>query len=227
MAFVACSGATVDAVLNGGEAEGAWGEPSQINALSEHTEVVTVTIGGNDIGFKAFATACATPLSSCDSSTTIYGTTVSNIHNILPGLLSDMLTEIANRTDHAHVYVIGYPYATPSSGLDSLPTQCSYLNGADSLAARAIVTNLNEEIDDAVTEFTNTFSDSEFEYIDPNSSVDGSFDGHDLCQDLDSYFHNVAPNDVFGNGYQAKIFHPNVTGQYEYYQIVKGVVEQN
>lgn len=232
MAFVACSGATIDTVLNGGEAEGAWGEPSQVNALSEHTEVVTVTIGGNDIGFKAFATACAAPLSSCDSSTTIYSTTMSDVHNVLPGLLSDMFTKIANKTDHAHVYVIGYPYATPSSGLDSLPIQCSYLNssvedGADSLAARAIVTNLNEEIDDAVTEFTNTLSDSEFEYIDPNSSVDGSFDGHDLCQDLDSYFHNVAPNDVFGNGYQAKIFHPNVTGQYEYYQIVKGVIEQN
>jgi lysophospholipase L1-like esterase len=230
--FVACSGATTANVLYGGTSDGAWNELPQVDALSQDTEVVTITIGGNDIGFGAFATACAAPSSECDSSTTIYSTTMYNIHNVLPGSLEDVLTEIADRTLHAKVYVIGYSYITPSSGLSSLPIQCSYLSssagdGADSLAAREVVTELNGEIGDAVSGFTNTLSGTEFEYIDPNASVDGSFDGHDLCQGLDSYFHNVAPNDVFGNGYRQKIFHPNVSGQYEYYKIVKGVMEQS
>ncbi|WP_160148850.1 SGNH/GDSL hydrolase family protein [Amycolatopsis alkalitolerans] len=233
--FVACSGATTNDVLGTTEADdpaGKWNEPAQVDALSDDTKVVTITIGGNDIGFSDFATACAAPSSECDSSTSIYSTTMYKIHNVLPGHLADVLTEIADRTSNAKVYVIGYPYVTPSSGLDSLPVQCSYLSssagdGADSLAARDVVTELNGEIHDAVTGFTNTLSDTEFTYIDPNASVDGSFDGHDLCQGLDSYFHNVAPNDVFGNGYREKIFHPNIDGQYEYYQIVNGVITLN
>ena len=223
--LVACSGASTANVLHGGISDGAWNESPQVDALSDDTGVVTITIGGNDIGFGTFATACAAPDSRCDSSTTIYSTTMYNIHNVLPGSLEDVLTEIAGRTAHAKVYVIGYPYITPASGLSSLPIQCSYLSssagdGADSLAARDVVTELNGEISNAVTGFTNTFSGTTFEYIDPNASIDGSFDGRDLCQGLDSYFHNVAPNDVFGNGYRQKIFHPNVNGQYEYYQIV-------
>lgn len=45
--FVACSGATISDVLYSGQ----WNEPPQIEALSADTAVVTLTIGGNDVGF--------------------------------------------------------------------------------------------------------------------------------------------------------------------------------
>lgn len=230
--FVACSGATTENVLYGGTTVGAWNESPQVDALSVDTKVVTITIGGNDIGFGDFAIACVVPNGECDSSTTIYDTTMAKIHNVLPGSLVDVLTEIASRTTDAKVYVIGYPYITPSSGLDSLPIQCSYLSstagdGRDSLAARDVVSELNTVIGNAVSGFTNSINDTTFTYIDPNASIDGSFDGHDLCQGLDTYFHNVSPDDVFGIGYRQKIFHPNINGQYEYFQIVSGVIGLN
>lgn len=80
---------------------------------------------------------------------------------------------------------------------------------------------------DTVNDFVNTVSSTAFTFIDPNNSVDGTFDGHDVCQGENSYFYNVTPNDVLGNGYRAKLFHPNVYGQHEYYNIVMGEIEAN
>lgn len=228
--FVACSGATTGDVLYGGIGEGNWNEGSQVDALSVDTEIVTITIGGNDIGFKDFATQCG--LGSCDSTMAIYSTTMAMIHNELPAKLEDVLNEISIRTDTAKVFVVGYPYVTPDPGGNGLPYQCSYLDsangpGLDSLAARDIVAELNDTINDAVAGFVNTSSSASFVFIDPNSSLGGTFDGHDICQGTDSYFHNVTPNDYFGNGYREKIFHPNVDGQHEYYEIVKDAIETN
>lgn len=226
--FVACSGATTANVLHGGSSRGAWNEPPQVDALSADTEVVTITIGGNDIGFKEFATECG--FGDCDSSTVIYATTLGKIHNELPGKLEEVLNSIASKTDDAEVFVIGYPYTTPGSNLTSLPYQCNYLDsssgqGLDSLAARDVTGALNGEIKDAVDGFVNTTSDSVFTFVDPNLSVDGTFDGHDVCQGVDSYFYNITPNDVIGNGYIERIFHPNINGQYEYYNIAKGEID--
>lgn len=228
MNFVACSGATTEDVLYGDEEEGNWGEGPQVDALSEDTEIVTITMGGNDIGFKAFATECG--IDDCDSTTDIYSTTLGRIENELPDKVEDVLDAIASRTDDAHVFVVGYPYVTPGSDLSSLPIQCTYLNsseglGEDSLAARDVVRELNEALDAAVTSFDNTHSSSVFTFIDPNASIDGTFDGHDVCQGIDTFFHNITVNDWIGNGYRARILHPNIDGQYEYYSIVSGEVE--
>jgi len=230
---VACSGATTNDVLGVTEADnptGIWNEPAQVDALSDETQVVTITIGGNDIGFSDFATACV--VGDCDSSTNIYTNTMASIDGDLPSKIDGVLEAISERTDHADVYVIGYPYITPDTSLDSLPVQCSYLDsssgsGQDSVAARAVVTELNGVLGDAVNDFVNTASSTAFTFIDPNNSVDGTFDGHDVCQGEDSYFYNVTPNDVLGNGYRAKLFHPNVYGQHEYYNIVMGEIEAN
>lgn len=53
---VSCGGATSDHVLNG------WNElPPQVAALTQDTRLVTVTIGGNDVGYVAglFAGSCS------------------------------------------------------------------------------------------------------------------------------------------------------------------------
>ena len=52
--FVACSGATTTSLMS-----------SQIQAVNASTNVVTVTIGGNDIGFSSLILQCT--LGSCSS----------------------------------------------------------------------------------------------------------------------------------------------------------------
>jgi lysophospholipase L1-like esterase len=51
LTFVACSGATTGDVL-----------ANQVPSLNASTNVVTITIGGNDAGFSSVITACAAPL---------------------------------------------------------------------------------------------------------------------------------------------------------------------
>jgi flagellar hook assembly protein FlgD/lysophospholipase L1-like esterase len=56
--FAACSGAVVKDLLASNPDND--GEPAQISHLSEFTDLVTLTIGGNDIGFRDIAAVCVT-----------------------------------------------------------------------------------------------------------------------------------------------------------------------
>jgi lysophospholipase L1-like esterase len=94
-AFVACSGAKTTDVIN-----------NQVSSLSASTNIVTITIGGNDAGFSSVITRCALPLVSCSSDIT---TANNYIRNSLPGALNAVYTQIRTRAPNARVVVLGYP----------------------------------------------------------------------------------------------------------------------
>jgi lysophospholipase L1-like esterase len=55
--FVACAGATTSDVIN-----------SQVSSLSASTTLVSITIGGNDVGFSTVMATCVlAPTSTCES----------------------------------------------------------------------------------------------------------------------------------------------------------------
>jgi lysophospholipase L1-like esterase len=95
LTFVACSGAKTTDVIN-----------NQVSSLSASTNVVTITIGGNDAGFSSVITSCAYPLVSCNSDIT---TAQNYINNSLPGALNAVYTQIRTRAPNARVVVLGYP----------------------------------------------------------------------------------------------------------------------
>jgi lysophospholipase L1-like esterase len=95
LTFVACSGAKTGDVL-----------ANQVQSLSTSTNVVTITIGGNDAGFSSVITACAAPLVSCNSNIT---NAQSYINNSLPGALNSVYSQIKSRAPNARVVVLGYP----------------------------------------------------------------------------------------------------------------------
>jgi lysophospholipase L1-like esterase len=95
LTFVACSGAkTTDVLAN------------QVQSLSTTTNIVTITIGGNDAGFSSVITSCAYPLVSCNSDIT---NAQNYINNSLPGALNAVYTQIKSRAPNARVVVLGYP----------------------------------------------------------------------------------------------------------------------
>jgi lysophospholipase L1-like esterase len=55
---VSCSGATTDDMTNSQNVSGG-SNPAQFNALKPSTKTVTITIGGNDIGFTQIGETCA------------------------------------------------------------------------------------------------------------------------------------------------------------------------
>ena len=155
LAFEACSGATTEDLLD-----------DQIDALGKGTDLVTVTIGGNDIGWSDAVTACMIPVYDCTSD-------IERAENFakdeLPALLESVYTEIGSRSPDADVYVLGYPrlFAARNTcdafGLISVAEQERMNQGADVLAG---------VIEDAATSHG-------LDYLD----VRDEFDGHAVCDD--------------------------------------------
>ncbi|WP_290859452.1 SGNH/GDSL hydrolase family protein [Hamadaea sp.] len=93
---VACSGATTSTVAS-----------SQLSALSSTTTLVSITIGGNDMGFSTIMRTCA-----------LYGTTecVASVqaaedkaNSTLNGLLTTLYGKIRAKAPNAKVVVLSYP----------------------------------------------------------------------------------------------------------------------
>lgn len=194
-AFRACSGASSYDVK-----VGKHGEPGQLDSLNDDTDIVTITVGGNDINFGDFAMECGNPFGECTWGSQPFlnaiamlngGTVKSN----LDGLFSDIHTNAPN----AEVYIGGYPYITTTYG-------CYWLNDDEAETARDLVAALNLVIMDAVLDEPS----GQFHYVGPMAS--GSpFTGHELCTQ-DSYF-----NDVYlSTSNYVYTFHPNKDGQEAY-----------
>lgn len=93
LAFVACSGATTSSLMT-----------SQIGSVTSETDIVTVTIGGNDIGFADLIVQCT--LANC--STTLDSTRAS-LPSFLGPRLDTVYAAIKERAPSAQVVVLGYP----------------------------------------------------------------------------------------------------------------------
>jgi lysophospholipase L1-like esterase len=217
-AFVACSGATTNQVKSGGTTNGAWGEDSQVHFLSPDTDVVTITVGGNNIKFSEFANTCV--YGSCASSSSEYQeswdiltdlTRTDYLPSQLESLFSDMSSELWLNTT-VKVYVVGYPYLiTQASWEDRGVGICSDFDEDEASAAEALVLKLDSIISTAVTDF----DDSRFVYVDP-LATGSPFLGHELCRG-GSYFRGTEA----GLDDPVYVFHPNEDGQQAYAELIE------
>lgn len=135
--FVACGGVTSQQM------------GPQYLALSRFTDLVTVTIGGNDVGFADVVLACGT--GSDAQCTAAVDKAVASGNSVLPSRLDGVYSKIKQRAPRAEVVVLGYPRLVEPDGTCLTATKRAALNrGADSLnavisqaAARADVTYLD------------------------------------------------------------------------------------
>jgi lysophospholipase L1-like esterase len=122
-----CSGATTRNMAGAQAVTGGSNAP-QLDSLTASTDLVTVGIGGNDIGFGEIITTCAKL-----SSTNLVGAAcrdhyrragrdqlVERIKNTGPKLAA-VLKGIAERAPKARVLVVGYPGILPDSGPGCYP----------------------------------------------------------------------------------------------------------
>jgi hypothetical protein len=201
--FVACSGATTQSLANGRN-----GEPGQLDVLSKTTDIVTLTVGGNNIGFADFAAACV--LSDCDVDAS-YVRARTKIRFDLPNELNALYERIrAKISINARVLVIGYPMIVPDARIVTAPN-CGYLTASEKNAARTLVTQLNAAIKTAVNRINNVQLHRRFEYVDPNYAS-SPFTGHELCMP-DSYFNGLYVPTSY-------MLHPNAKGQAAYAGVI-------
>ncbi|MFC5238923.1 SGNH/GDSL hydrolase family protein [Streptomyces atrovirens] len=174
--FVACSGATTSTVSSG-----------QLGALSSSTTLVSVTAGGNDVGFADVMTTCV--LQSEAACVSRVNTAISQMQSSLPGKLDTLYSGIRSRSPRAHVVVLGYPRFYKLSG--------SCIAGLSETERGAI--NNAADVLNGVT--AKRAADAGFTF----SSVVDEFTGHELCSG-DAWLHSVTLPVV--NSY-----HPKAAGQ--------------
>ena len=177
LTFAACSGATTADLVS-----------SQLGGLSSSTDLVTVTIGGNDTGWASVVQQCAYPQPwTCDEE---IDEAERYIQEELPGRLDTAYDAIASAAPNADVVVLGYPRLFNGEECNVIirisSEEQALLNAAADLLAEAVGDRA------AAHGFT---------YVD----VRDAFEGHAICDDAE-----------WLNGISwpiAESYHPNRDGQ--------------
>lgn len=118
--FAACSGATTQDVLGG-----------QLGSLNSSTSLVSISIGGNDVGFADAMQTCV--LQGTDACLSAVDTAKNIATGQLPARLDQVYTQIHAKAPNAHVVVLGYPHLYKIGGSCSIgisDTSRSAINGA-------------------------------------------------------------------------------------------------
>jgi lysophospholipase L1-like esterase len=175
--FVACSGAkTTDVNAN------------QLSALSSATTLVSITIGGNDVGFSTVMEDCV-----------IYGTStcVSDVNAAentartqLPGWLDTTYNAIRSRAPNARVVVVDYP---------RFYHDLWYCVGLSSTSRNKI--NEGADVLDGVIQ--SAASRHGFAFADVRSAFAS---GHEIC-DSGSWLHSIDWDNI------VQSYHPTASGQ--------------
>ncbi|GAB3799873.1 SGNH/GDSL hydrolase family protein [Micromonospora zhanjiangensis] len=174
---VACSGATTSDVIN-----------SQLSALSSSTTLVSVTVGGNDVGFSSIMTTCV--LQGTTECVNAVQVAENKVQSTLPGLLDNVYNGIRSKAPNARVVVVDYPV------FYQLGTVCVGLS-AESRA------KINEGINLLDGVLSQAASRHGFRFADVRSS----FVGHQLCSYGSKWLHALNIVDINIS------YHPTSAGQ--------------
>jgi lysophospholipase L1-like esterase len=175
---VACAGATTSTVI-----------ATQLAALSGATTLVSVTVGGNDVGFTATMETCV--LRSTRACVSAIRAGEAAISSELPGELDNVLGDIRRAAPRARVVVLGYPELYD---LARSPT-CIGLSTTDRQDLNQAADELDAAIRAAAGRHGDRFAD-----------VRPAFRGRSICDDP-SWLHAVSLLDP------AASYHPTAAGQ--------------
>lgn len=170
---VTCSGAVTDDLS---ASQASTGNAPQLDALGPDTELVTMTMGGNDVGFGSIVGQCAvlSPTrptgAACKDSFTSGGTDqlTDRIDGAAPKLAA-ALQAIKDRSPDAKVVLVGYPAILPDKGPGCFPIvpfsdgDVVYLRGVE----KELNAMLEAQADDADVQYVDTYTPTI---------------GHDVCK---------------------------------------------
>jgi lysophospholipase L1-like esterase len=174
--FTACAGARTSDVTAG-----------QLAPLSAATDLVSITIGGNDAGFGDAMTTCV--LQSDSACLDRIATARAYVESTLPGRLDSVYAAVRSKAPNAHVVVLGYPrfYKLGTTCIGLSETKRKAINDGSDL--------LNTTIAKRAADHGFTFGD-----------VRTTFTGHEICSGS-SWLHSVNWLNI------GESYHPTAAGQ--------------
>jgi lysophospholipase L1-like esterase len=196
-ADVSCSGATT-ANLSAAQKTGNGTNPPQLDAVTAETTLVTLGIGGNDVGFFSYASGCATTnqnASPCRDRLTAGGRDqlAERIDATAPKVAA-VLDRIHQKAPKAKVVVVGYPAVLPDGTgcWPSLP-----FGAGDIEYFRGALGKLNKMLEDQADAHRAGYADT---------ATPGK--GHDVCSASDKrWVEGLLPASP------AAPLHPNARGE--------------
>jgi lysophospholipase L1-like esterase len=188
--FEACSGATTTDVID-----------NQLSALNSSTTLVSITVGGDDVGFSSIMETCVLDSTSACESAVSAGETYAN--DTLPGNLDTLFADIQADAPNAQVVVLDYP-----DFYDLSVPVCVGLSTADHEALDNGINDLDGVLQTAADNAGFYFAD-----------VRSQFSGHELCDDA-GWLNSVDLTDIDDS------YHPTATGQADgYYPVFSAAAE--
>jgi lysophospholipase L1-like esterase len=112
---VSCGGAAVANALRTPQGS----NPPQISAVTPSTRLVTMTIGGNDVGYVGTAIACGQPHATCTA--TANQAQIDAAFLALPNSLTRLIQAVRAKAPSAIIVLVTYPRLVP-------PTACPALH---------------------------------------------------------------------------------------------------
>lgn len=193
---VSCSGADTQDMHTPQSVTPGPANPPQLNALNRQTKVVTLGIGGNDIGFTDIAINCGNPFGGgCKSDYVHDGQDeLSEAIAATGPKVATVLTEIKRRAPRAKAFVVGYPTVLPETGDGCSPLVP--INAEDVAYLREKFKELNAMLKSRAEAAAITYVDAATPSI-----------GHDFCQSVGTkWVEGIVPSST------AYPVHPNAAG---------------
>ena len=204
--------ATTANVLYGGIEGGSWNEPAQVDALSADTKVVTLSIGGNDVGFSDYMLGC---VAVCGQGTPEFNAVRDAIYsNALSENLRTTYEEILRHAPNTQVYVADYPYFTPA-GNSFL--RCSIVDVTMMHDLQTALNGVIAQSINTVAVLNQNNATNRLHYVNTNLTS-SPFGGRGICTSVPSDFHLLRLDQLEYS------FHPIAPGYRHYAQIVRKAI---
>jgi lysophospholipase L1-like esterase len=187
--------------------------PPQLDAVTKGTDLVTVSLGGNDFSwflavmFSCTSAAAADPTGNpCERQGTSPGTDLTAVPTQIGARVEALLDDVRRRAPEATVLLVGYPQLVPAEGTCAdLP-----LAEGDYPFVRAQWEALDSAMRDAASAAGATYVE-----------VLGPSEGHDICAGKDAWVNGFANRPGVGAPY-----HPLAAGHAGVAELVEEALQE-
>jgi len=206
-ANVACSGASISDL-----AQPFRGEPAQLDSLTAKTNVVTLTIGANDISFPSYGGLCIVDNCAGDPTTAELAQVPAMQAN-----LTTLLGTIAQKSPHAQIVLAGYGrQLNPGPNATGVQLDPICGDGVITPNERTDGNKVSFALDSALRSASAAAKSSgvKVTFVSPYKSdgtVKAAFDGHSLCEAQTPFYRGLdalAPGQEGG----AAVLHMSAAG---------------